>query len=551
MGDPTSTRRSLFFEALPRLGAIALGGCALGRNQIGSFGYDVRAFGARGDGTSDDTAALQGALDACAARGGGLVVVPAGTYHVRPIVLRSRTTLRLEAGATLLASTRLADYPQTEAATSHESTRVGLVRAEDAEDVAIVGRGTIDGRGTAFITDDLTYPGRDFDRSVTRQGQGFMKPGTVFEHGPFRRGDDRPGNLVHLQRCRNVHVEGITLKNSPTWTSHYAHCTDVYLHALHIHTRDHQLRIPNDDGIDIEHCRRVRIVGCDIETGDDPIAVFSSEDVSVSTCTLTTRSTGVRVGFNGPDIRNCTFDNLVIRGANRGLSLFVRDVGSVEDVLFSNIVIETQHHSGRWWGNAEPIHVSALRRKGQPGAPGRIRNLGFVNIHATGQAGMLLHGSPESWLEDIHFAHVRMHVVPGPLQKDYGGNFDLRDTGDPATAIVAADIPALYARYVRGLRLQDFRVTWADGLPDYFSHGVAIEDFEEVTLEGVRARQAHGRGAAIWLRRGRDAAVRHGRAAPGTDVFLDHDGVADGVLFQGNDTRAARQAAVPGGLRQG
>ena len=290
-------------------GAMVHGGCAtasrLGADMsTASHGlFSVRRFGALGDGKTDDTEAFQAALDSCHQNGGGTVVVPAGRYAIRPIAIKSHTTFRLQAGAFLQATRRLEDYTKTDHATSHESVRVGLIRAEHAENIAIVGRGVVDGQASYFVSDDLTYPGKDFDRSVTRQGENFMPPGKVFKDGPYRRGDDRPGNLVYIRDCRNVHLEGVTLQNSPTWTSHFEECQDVLISGLHINTRAHECLIPNDDGIDIERCQRVRIVGCDIETGDDNIAIFSSEDVLVSNCTLRTKSTGVRVGYNGGDLK--------------------------------------------------------------------------------------------------------------------------------------------------------------------------------------------------------------------------------------------------------
>jgi len=526
---------------------LAVAGCATGGVGPSAFrptGYAVRAFGARGDGTHDDTDAFQTALDTCFEKGGGTVWVSAGTYLIRPIEIKSRTTVHLEAGAELRATTQLSDYTKTDRATSHESMRVGLIRAEDAHDIALVGRGVVDGQAPHFVSDDLTYPGQDFDRSVTRQGEAFMAPGTVFVDGPYRRGDDRPGNLVHMTQCHNVHVEGITLKNSPTWTSHFERCTDVTLTELHIHTRDHNLLIPNDDGIDVEHCKRVRISDCDIETGDDPIAIFSSEDVTVSGCVLTTRSTGVRVGYNGPDLRNCVFSNLVIRGANRGISLFVRDVGSVENILFSNITIETQHHAGRWWGNAEPIHISAL---GWPGVEsvGRIRNIRFHQIHAEGQAGILLWGDKLGRLEDISFEQVRLHIQKGPLQKDYGGNFDLRSTNDLKTAFFAHDIPGLFARGVRGLSIRDFKLTWGEDVPGYFSDGIAVESFEDVSIDGFSGRQAQAEGAALRFTNGCTATVRHARAAAGTDVLVRHENVGGQLLLDGVDDSRARTLVQP------
>ena len=127
------------------------------------------------------------------------------------------------------------------------------------------------------------------------------------------------------------------------------------------------------------------------------------------------------------------------------MAVFVRDHGSVENILFSNIVIETQHHDGRWWGNAEPIHMSVVKWP-ETDRVGRIRNVRFSNIHATGQAGMLVWAQNPGLIQDVTFEGIRLHIVPGPLQKDYGGNFDLRSTNDPKTAFAAHDIPALFAK---------------------------------------------------------------------------------------------------------
>lgn len=508
--------------------------------------FDVRAMGARGDGTTDDTVAIQRALDACVARGGGTVVVPAGRYAIRPIQIGSHTTLDLGPGAILLGSKRIEDYPKTGAATSHESTRVGLIRAVDAEDVAIVGRGVIDGSGTAFVfTNNLSYPGKDHDPAVTRQGATFMKPPPGgFPHGPFARGEDRPGNPINFSGCRHVLLEGFTLQNAPVWNCHLQKCTDVLISGIHITSRDTDYRMPNDDGIDLTDCRRVRIVGCDIETGDDCIAVFGSQDVAVSTCTLQSRSTAVRVGYNGPDIKRCTFDNLVIRNSHRGLSVFVRSDGSIEDVSFSNISIDTQHYTGRWWGKGEPIHVSALLWEPTATKPGQIRDVRFRNISARGEAGMVVWGAPDSIIRDVLFEDVSLRVKRGALQADYGGNFDLRATRDKAQAVFKHDISGLHAEGVAGLRVRGLRVDWEDGLPEYFTDGVTVERFEDVVLDDVEARQAHDRGAAIRLRDGRNATVRGARARRGTDALVRHDAVK-GLVVQDCQTTDARIAVDP------
>lgn len=508
---------------------------------------DVRGFGSTGDGRTDDTAALQGALDACASRGGGTVFVPAGTYRIRPIRIGTRTTLHLDAGSKLLGSTTLADYPvEAAGASGHESNRAGLVTCEGGDAVAIVGRGVIDGSARAFVKEDLSYPGKDHEAKYTRQGESFMKPGPGgFPDGPFARTSDRPGNLIRFKKCRNVLLSGITIQNSPTWTTHLEDCVDVLIEGVDINTREHALRIPNDDGIDVSRCRQVRIVGCNIETGDDCIAIFGSHDVAVSTCTLSCKSTGIRVGYIGGSIKNCTFDNLLIRSSHRGISVFVRGADDVENISFSNITIETQHFTGRWWGKAEPIHVSALLWDPQAKAPGKIRNVRFHNINAIGEAGVLVYGTADSIIEDVSFTDVKLHIRKGPLQETYGGNFDLRATRDKATAIFKHDIPAVHVERVAGLSVTNLKVTWDKDLPGYFSSALAVDHCTDVDVRGLHGRQAQAMGSAIDVTESQDVVIRDSTAAMDTDVFVSTKGATGRMAVLGCDGSRAKRLVDP------
>lgn len=512
--------------------------------------YDVRAFGATGDGRTDDTEALQAAVRACHAAGGGTVRVPAGTYLARPFELRSFVTLELEAGATLLASPRLADYPVEGRDASGESERAGLLTTRDAERVAIVGRGTIDGNALAFHDATRAHDSGDFDRGLTRQGQAFMPKGVLFEHGPLAHGE-RPGNLVRFFGCRDVLVHGVTIQNSPTWTTHFRQCENVTIEAVRIHSDASGKRIPNDDGIDLVLCDDVRILGCDIDTGDDCIALFGSQRVVVTNCTLSTRSVAIRVGYDHERaIRDCIFSNIVVHDANRGLGVFVRGAGSVENVLFSDITLRTRLLTGHWWGKAEPIHVSALLWAPGVSKPGRIRDVTFARIRIEGEHGILLWGSPDSPLEDVSLEDVRLRIRRGPQSDSYGGNIDLRLTRDPQHALFGRDLPALLARHVDRLSVRGLSVEWSDDVPAFFTHALEVERFRELVIERFRGRQAQASGTAIRLRDGTDAVVADSRATSGTDSFVELAGVGGRVFVSNNDTRAARRErpveAAPG-----
>jgi len=512
---------------------------------------DVRAFGARGDGKTLDGDAIQRAIRACHASGGGTVRFPAGTYLTKPFEIESHVTLFLEAGATVLGSPRLQDYPVEGKDASGESERAGVVTARNAERVAIVGRGTIDGNAMAFHDPRTSHDSGDFDRRLTRQGEGFMPKGAFYEHGPLAHGE-RPGNLLRFFDCRDVLVQGVTIQNSPTWTSHYRHCENVTIEAVRINSDASGQRIPNDDGIDLVECNDVRILGCDIDTGDDCIALFGSQRVVVTSCTMSTRSVAIRVGYDHTrDIRDCVFANLVIHDANRGLGVFVRGSGSVENVLFSDIVVRTRLLTGHWWGKAEPIHVSAIRWDPRAATPGHIRNVTFARIRVEGEHGMIVWGSPDSVIEDVALDDVRVRVRRGPQSDTYGGNVDLRLTRDPAHALFKRDLPALLALHTERLSVRGLSVEWSDDVPAYFTHAIECEGFRDVTIDGFRGRQAQKGGSAIRLARGEDAVVRDSRATVGTDVFVEASGVTGRTVFEGNDVRAARQAAVPASFGAG
>jgi polygalacturonase len=272
--------------------------------------FNVLDFGAVPDGKTLNSAAFDRALKACAAAGGGTVHVPAGEYLSGPVYLGSNTVLFLAPGAAIKGSPKLEDYPIEPDRISGESRRGGLVTARDATNVAIIGRGTIDGNAMPFHTDKIKGGG-DWNPKFTRQKDEYMSPKYGTETGPLDHAE-RPGNVVRFIKCRNVLLQGITVQNSPTWTMLFHTCEDVNIDGLHINSLGSGRRIPNDDGMDLRECSNVRVSNCNIETGDDCIAVFGSRNLVVSNCTLAARSAGIRVGYAEGETRNCTFQNLTI-----------------------------------------------------------------------------------------------------------------------------------------------------------------------------------------------------------------------------------------------
>jgi len=483
------------------------------------------------------------------------VVIPPGVFCTGPIRLQSNTTLYLEAGAVLKGSDDLNDY-------IIDGKRYGLIFAKDAENVAITGRGIIDGSGTAFM--DMTKSRTasdgfgDFDPNLTRQGLEYMDAKFGSADGPVIP-YERPGRLIALSLCKNVLIRDVTITDAPLWTVHFERCRDVLVSGVRI---DNPLVVPNNDGIHCTCCSNVRISDSVIFAGDDAIAITSigdarhnqilagdplgpgkTENVTVTNCILQSRSAALRVGYTGGDVKNCTFSNIVIRESNRGLLVNVRDEASVENLLFSNITIQTRLHTGHWWGHGEPIQVSAVANEAGIKKLGRIKNVRFSNIIAQSQSGIVVWGSSNSVIEDLVFDNVKVKIESSPLNASYGGNFDLRTSGDFATALFKHDIPAFYCRYVSGLKIRGFETEWDEGLPGFFNHSIWCQNSSDVEIDGFAGRQAHpdDRRAAIALDEVTGVSVHDCKAAKGTSVFLKSSDSIDQRYFSNNDLRNAQQ----------
>jgi hypothetical protein len=289
--------------------------------------------------------------------------------------------------------------------------------------------------------------------------------------------------------------------------------------------------------------------------GDDAICVTSvssrkpgvCENVTVSNCTLSSRSAGVRLGYGMNTIRNCVFENLVIRDSNRGLGLFVRQEGSIENVLFNNIIIQTRLHTGHWWGKGEPIHISVLPARESSAALGRIRNVTFANILAESESGIVIWAHEPGRIEDVTLDQVRLHVRKGPLSASYGGNIDLRPAFDAQWAIFRHDLAGIFCHGANGLTLNQIDVRWDAEAPPYYTHALWCEQTSRVVIDGFRGRQpGSGDGhAAIALDSVRGVIVRNSQAAEGTTTFLSHRGVTEAGLFGNNDVTKAATAIDP------
>jgi hypothetical protein len=517
--------------------------------------YDVRSYGAAGDGKALDTEAIAKAIRAAHAAGGGTVVFSPGIYLTGTVELLSNVTLDVEAGAVIEGSGSVGDYGSISeyglgrtygVNSSGEGEKVGIIVARNAENVAIVGQGAIDGDGDEFFGSKPHY-GMDFDPRYTRQGADFMKSMLATGDGPLEvKPAGRPGTMIIFSHCKNILVRDVTLRNAPNWTLHFLDGERIVVEGIHILN---SLLLPNDDGIDCIGCRDAHFSDSDIRAGDDDFAFFNADNVTVTNCSLVSHSSGIRV----ENTRNSVFSNLSIH-ANRGLGIYERD-GLTANLIFSGIVIETQLLTGHWWGKGEPIFVAIGPPRGNA-SHGQVRDVRFSNITADAEGGMVLYGDSGSWIHGIALDGIRLkiHAPRKNVSQLAGGNFDFRWTATSlANAVFKHDIPGIYARYVEGFTLRDVSISWGSDLPDYFSSAVECEDFSGLEIDGLAARQAFEASPrpAIVLSRGHGVTIRDSRAEAGTSAFVALNAVSGEGLFAGNDLRLAKRvfAAGQGGFQ--
>ena len=466
-----------------------------------SNSVNIALLGAKGDGATMNTRLIQRAIDSVARLGGGSVCIPTGVFLTGTLQLRTNVDLHLECGAVLKGSANVQDY-------FLKGRKVGLLFTQDASNVSITGLGTIDGNGDSFMELDKAKNLENAGTQWTRQRDRFRRVAEGIGDGPVVP-KDRPFQMIIFSDCKNVTVRGVLITNSPFWTLHCADCDAVIISGVRIWCNP---LVPNNDGVDFTSSSNILMSDCDIRTGDDCIAItgyshhfdlpgykdlrHDSENITITNCTLVSRSCAIRIGgYDQNSMRNYVFSNLTITNSNRGIGIFVRDRGSIENVLFSDIIIDTHLHTGDWWGNGEPIHLSAVRLTKNVQL-GKMKNIKFRSVVCKGESGILVYGTQESEIENVSFDDVTFRLENSRLNDVSGGNFDLRPVLDPRLQLFEHDIPALYAQWVKNLRIAGLDLEWGMMTHPFFTHGIEIRDFTGVEIQRFRGTAAPSSPAA-------------------------------------------------------
>lgn len=440
--------------------------------------YYAQDFGAIGDGMHNDTPAIQAAIDACYANGGGQVILTGGrTYRSGTLILHSHIELHLEAGSILKGSDSLADYnylgqgdiqPEKISVPTYENCEytgqptLFFIYAKDCEYVSITGNGKIDGNEQIFYGTTTLW----------------HIDGSFYPRVP----------LLFLENIKHLTITQVTLTKSAFWTTHMVGCEDVLIDGIRILNN---LRLANCDGIDPDHCKNVRITNCYIESADDCIVFKNTasamkygacENITVSNCTLISTSAAIKFGTESEaPFRNIHVQNCNIKRTNRGISFMLRDSGCIENVSFSNISIETRMFSKEhWWGEAEPISITSVKRK-KDTVIGSICNISFENIHCIGENGILIYGDESMNLKNIHFRNINMQLIQ---KTDWPKNsHDLRPCMlEPA--IIEGSLNAIFARNASSISIDNFSLSISDEMMDYVENLYDVDNCESFIVNG-------------------------------------------------------------------
>jgi polygalacturonase len=452
---------------------VLVAGSAMAAEEL----HDIRDYGAKPDGKTLCTSSIQQAIDACSRAGGGTVYLPPGTFLSGTIYFKSGVTLRIAAGCTLLGSTNLKDYPPTVQefrSYTDNYTDKSLIYGENVENIAITGLGTIDGQGATF-------------------------------EGPYKV---RP-YMIRFIQCRNVTVKDVTIKNSPMWVQHYLACDDVCIIGITIRS----LVNHNNDGIDIDSCRRVVISDCNIESGDDAIVLKSTSarvcrDIAVNNCILSSRCNALKMGTES----NGGFQNIVITGCSiydtrlAGVALEIVDGGTMDGVVVSNI---TMRKIGapifmRLGNRARPFRKDMEK----PGI-GAMRNITISNIEATGanSTGCAISGLPEAKIENVTLSNIRLTFEGGGTKADAGREIPEKPADYPEYSMFGKlSAYGLYCRHVKDLKLLNVQLQLEK--PDQ-RYAVVLEDVEDGLINGLDAQRSPEGGEVINFTNVKNLSIRN------------------------------------------
>ncbi|WP_343328557.1 glycoside hydrolase family 28 protein [Polaribacter staleyi] len=410
--------------------------------QISATTYNVLDFGAKGDGVTLDTKAVQQAIDMCSLKGGGKVIIPSGkTVLIGTIYLKDFVTLHIENNAVLLGSPNYTDYTTD----THKNTYKNephmdrcLIFAKDAKSIAIEGLGTINGNG---------HP-----KNFTKKKGG------------------RP-MLMRFLNSNDIHLKDVTLLNPAAWTSAWLYCNEIVVDGIKIISRVNH----NGDGLDFDGCTNVRVANSSFDTSDDSICLQTSrpdkpcKDIVITNCVFTSKWAAMRIGlasrgdFESITVSNCTFHDI----QDSGLKIQMNEGGEMKNMVFSNIVMKNV---------PRPIFMTFCQQRAGVDSPEEMLpmkamhhfifdNFIIDNQELDKNSVIFLTGMPNHYITDIQLNNIQMTVSGGGTNEDATKTaikeYTLETLGNwwPEFSKVGT-LPAsgIFARHINGLYISNFHL---------------------------------------------------------------------------------------------
>ena len=510
--------------------------------------HDVRAFGAKGDGKTNDTSAINKAIEAASGAGGGTVNFPAGTYLSVSIRLRSNITLQLNPGATILAADPVPgkvtyDLPEPNQWDmyqdfGHSHWQNSLIWGIGVENVNIVGPGLINGKGLTRRSPRARRVNQPGDRPVTLGGQAGARP-----QSPLGEDDDPKvmeglGNkTISLKLSRNVLLRDFSILNG----GHFA----LLATGIDNLTIDNVKVDTNRDGFDIDSCRNVRISNCSVNSpNDDAIVLKSSyalgfaraiENVTITNCLVSGYDIGSlldgtykRNVTEAPDrdgptgriklgtesnggFKNITVSNIVFDHC-RGLALETVDGGLLEDITITNITMRDVTNS--------PIFMRLGRRmRGPTGtAVGELRRVNISNIiayNADPRYASIIAGVPDHHVEDVQLSNIRIFYRGGGRKELAEIQPPERETNYPEPSMFG-DIPVygFFIRHAKNVALDNVEISY---LSDEFRPPIWLDDVNGATFSNLTTQKAESVPTFV-LRNVSDFTAQECKGIPNTHI---------------------------------
>jgi polygalacturonase len=476
-------------------------------------------FGAKVDGVTLDSPAINAAIDRAYGQGGGIVYLSPGNYLSGTIILKSNVSLYVEAGAVILGSKDISQYLAHPGRDIRSQNR-HLILAHDAENVTLCGTGLIDGQGSSFWVPSGREP---------------LPPdeqwGDVVSLNLKHRNQVSP--MLDFVNCRHLNVEQLRIEGASGWTMRLLSCVGVVVDGVSI---KNPVVGPNTDGMDITNSSDVRIANCSIDTGDDAICLKSENpygettiptmrNVTVTNCTISTCCNGFKFGtatkggcenivFSNSTIHNTAESKLGERVIS-GICLEMVDGGWLEGVVITGICMQRTR---------TPIFLRlGARMPSRTGNLSYLRGVMISDIYAT-EAVLTssISGLPNMPVEDVTLSNVHVETQePGKLEWTQREIPEVPKAYPEARMFGRLPAYGMYVRHAHGIRMHDvvFKSSATEQRP-----AVVCDDVTSLEIAGLRV-PAQGNGSPVVdLRHAKDVWIRDGRAPIGAPSLVSVSG---------------------------